>query len=108
MATTIGGKYGIYSMPKSSNASSSDVTGQLVTPQNTAAIPQAAKTGAPNPAICPKRHPKVAPTKRLGIIAPPLYPLHSVITVNIIFSANAAKKTFPSSASTITSMPVPR
>ena len=48
-----------------------DVRGQLVTPQNTLTIPQAAHNPTGSPNIGAKKLPSVAPTKRVGTISPP-------------------------------------
>ena len=51
-----------------------DVSGQLVTPQNTLTIPHAAHNPTGSPNIGAKKLPSVAPTKRVGTISPPLNP----------------------------------
>ena len=89
------------SYPKSSNAINIDVIGQFVTPQNTAAIPVAAHIEGEIPAICPKRHPNVAPTKNEGTISPPLNPASIVNAVKTIFHIKATGFTFPLTASSI-------
>ena len=48
-----------------------EVIGQFVTPQKTAAIPQAAQREGESPISCPAMHPKVAPTQKDGTISPP-------------------------------------
>ncbi len=48
--------------------------GQFVTPQKTLTMPTAAQRLGEKPIRFPKRHPKVAPTKKVGTISPPLNP----------------------------------
>ena len=69
---------------------SSDVIGQLVTPQNSEIIPTAAHSDGSKPVRLPNRHPKVAPMKKDGTISPPLKPAPRVSAVKMIFSRNAS------------------
>ena len=61
------------------------VIGQLVTPQNRAAIPAAADSPGDNPSRLPATHPNVAPMLNAGTISPPRYPARIVSDVRIIF-----------------------
>ena len=83
------------SKPNSSKLRSKDEIGEFVTPQNTAAIPQAAVRDGDKPVTCPNRQPNVAPTNRVGTISPPLKPQDKVIAVKIIFKRNAAGSVSP-------------
>ena len=47
-----------------------DVSGQFVTPQNSATIPLAAQMDGESPRICPRTQPKVAPIQNDGTISP--------------------------------------
>ena len=57
--------------PNISKAIISAVTGQLVTPQNTAAAPRAEQSGEGSPQTCANRFPKAAPVNSDGTISPP-------------------------------------
>ena len=52
--------------------------------------------------------PKVAPTKKVGTISPPLNPPAKVTAVNRILSRKAAHMTFPSMACSMICIPEPR
>ena len=75
---------------------SSDVIGQLVTPQNSEIMPTAVHSDGSKPVRLPNRHPKVAPMKKDGTISPPLKPAPRVSAVKMIFSRNASGLTEPS------------
>ena len=62
-----------------------EVSGQLVTPQNTLTIPHAAHKPIGSPNTGAKKLPRVAPTKSVGTISPPLNPPPNVMAVNSIF-----------------------
>ena len=64
-------QYSIDSAPNISIERIKDVIGQLVTPQNTETIPQAAQSPTGSPKIGARKLPRVAPTKRVGTISPP-------------------------------------
>ena len=66
-----------------------EVIGQFVTPQKTAAIPQAAQREGESPISCPAMHPKVAPTQKDGTISPPRKPAFIVSAVRSIFQKKA-------------------
>ena len=66
-----------------------EVIGQFVTPQKTAAIPQAAQREGESPISCPAMHPKVAPTQNDGTISPPRKPAFIVSAVRSIFQKKA-------------------
>lgn len=101
-------KYGIASMPNNSNAISSEVNGQFVTPQKTAIIPSAANMDGERCRIEPYRQPNVAPIKNEGTISPPLNPAAIVRTVNNSFIKNAYQTTFPESARIKIGIPAPK
>lgn len=65
---------------------SSDVIGQLVTPQNSEIMPTAAHSDGSKPVRLPNRHPKVAPMKKDGTISPPLKPAPRVSAVKMILA----------------------
>ena len=67
---------------------SSDVIGQLVTPQNSEIMPTAVHSDGSKPVRLPNRHPNVAPMKKDGTISPPLKPAPRVSAVKMIFSRN--------------------
>lgn len=79
------------SYPNNSNAIIRAETGQLVTPTNKAARPQAAHKDGANPAAIPTTHPKEAPMDMVGTISPPLNPAPRTMAVNTI-----SKERFPS------------
>ncbi len=85
-----------------------DVRGQLVTPQNTLTIPQAAHKPIGRPNIGARKLPSVAPTKRVGTISPPLNPPPSVAAVNIIFRINTYHAQLDKKLDAITGAPAPR
>ena len=106
---TVSRTNGMDSNPNNSKLKNMDEIGQFVTPQKTAAIPQAAASAGDRPVICPNRHPKVAPTNNVGTISPPRNPHPNVTAVNMIFNKNADAATFPSmTARSTTSIPAPR
>ena len=82
--------YGIAWKPNISKARKTVATGQLVTPTNRAAVPQAAQRAGSIPKSCPAAAPKVAPTHMVGTISPPLKPAPKTAPVNIIFIRNAS------------------
>lgn len=86
---------------------SSDVIGQLVTPQNSEIMPTAVHSDGSKPVRLPNRHPKVAPMKKDGTISPPLKPAPRVSAVKMIFSRNASGLTEPSILLWMTLIPVP-
>ena len=79
-----------------------------MTPQNTLTMPQAAHkpTGSPN--IGARKLPKVAPTKSVGTISPPLNPPPRVTAVNIILSRKTYHAQLVTKLSAIISAPAPR
>ena len=85
-----------------------DVTGQLVTPQNTVTIPQAAHKPTGRPNTGPKKLPRVAPIKRVGTISPPLNPPPRVMAVNKIFKIHAHYTLCVTKLWSIISVPAPR
>mgnify|MGYP007071178990 CR=1 FL=1 len=86
---------------------SSDVIGQLVTPQNSEIMPTAVHSDGSKPVRLPNRHPNVAPMKKDGTISPPLKPAPRVSAVKMIFSRNASGLTEPSILLWMTLIPVP-
>ena len=71
--------------------------GQLVTPQNRAAIPEAAHKEGESPTSCPITQPKVAPIQKEGTISPPRKPAFMVIAVRISFHRKSKGRVCPSS-----------
>jgi hypothetical protein len=65
-------KYSTSVNPNSSTAINKEDKGQFVTPQKTHTIPIAAQSIGLNPHKLPNRQPNVAPTKKAGMISPPL------------------------------------
>ena len=65
--------------------------GQLVTPQKTAAIPQAAQIDGEIPIRLPITQPKVAPMQKEGTISPPRNPARIVSAVSTIFQKKAKR-----------------
>lgn len=72
-------------MPNISIERTKDVTGLLVTPQNTLTMPHATHTGRGMWNRGARKLPRVAPTTSEGTISPPLNPLPRVMEVKIIF-----------------------
>ena len=85
-----------------------DVSGQLVTPQNTLTIPHAAHKVGEKPVNVPKRQPKLAPIKKVGTISPPLNPPPKVTAVNSIFKRNTYHAQLVTKLLAIISEPAPR
>ena len=67
----------------------------------------AAQKDGERPINGPKRHPNVAPTKKVGTISPPLYPAPIVRAVNSIFKKKASGTTCPSMACSMVCIPAP-
>src|SRR5699024_9471738 len=95
-------------VPNSSAARINEVSGQFVTPQNSATIPTDALNDGEISAICPNRQPNVAPTKNEGTISPPLKPPPSVTAVKSILAKHAYHTTLPAIASVIVPVPSPK
>ena len=81
-------------MPKSSKLISSELSGQVVTPQNGATRPSAAEKGRAQPDEPPEKQPKVAPTKTWGRSRRPK-PAPMVTAVKRILSAKASGRVCP-------------
>jgi hypothetical protein len=81
-------QYLIDDAPNISIESKIEVIGQLVTPQKTATIPHAAHNPTGRPKTEARKLPRVAPTKSVGTISPPLNPPPRVMAVNMIFRIN--------------------
>ena len=79
----------------------------MVTPQNSAPIPTAARSGAGSPRKGAIAAPSVAPINQVGTISPPLYPQDSGRVVTIILSKNALSPIVaPVKQDSITAAPV--
>ena len=92
------------SPPNSSTLRVKEATGQLMTPQNSATSPTAAAKDGSIPSNGPTTQPKVAPTKKVGTISPPLKPAPSVRAV----SRSLNKKAYQSASPCwMTCMPAP-
>ena len=85
-----------------------DVSGQLVTPQNMPTMPQAAHKPTGRPKRGAMALPKVAPTKKVGMISPPLKPPLRVMAVKSILSKNTYHCCGLLKLSLIISVPAPR
>ena len=75
---------------------SSDVIGQLVTPQNSEIMPTAVHSDGSKPVRLPNRHPNVAPMKKDGTISPPLKPAPRVSAVSYthLYSKGSGKAVY--------------
>ena len=62
-----------------------EVSGQLVTPQNTLTIPHAAHKPIGSPNTGAKKLPRDAPTKTVGTISQPLNTQPNVMAINNLF-----------------------
>ena len=84
-------------------------SGQFATPQKQATMPTAAAKPGARPSSGPITQPKVAPTKKVGTISPPLYPAPRVRAVRAILSTKArAEGVVPcSTAAVMTPTPAP-
>ena len=74
-----------------------EVSGQFVTPQKTATIPDAAQMEGSIPRSVPSTQPKVAPIQKEGTISPPLKPAFIVMAVRISFQRKSRGLASPSS-----------
>ena len=84
---TVGIKYQNPTPENSSKPSAIEASGQSVTPQNSKTIPSAAPKGTDSPKIVAQNAPKVAPTKKVGTISPPLNPKPTEMQVKSSFKA---------------------
>ncbi len=98
----------IVDAPNISIDSIRDVSGQLVTPQKTLTIPQAAHNPIGRPNIGARKLPSVAPTKSVGTISPPLNPPPKVTAVKSIFSRKTYHAQLLTKLPAIMSEPAPR
>ena len=85
-----------------------EVSGQLVTPQNTLTIPHAAHKPIGSPNTGAKKLPRVAPTKSVGTISPPLNPPPNVMAVNSIFKIKTYHEQLVIKLAAIIGAPAPR
>jgi len=81
--------------------------GQLVAPQNTAAMAIAPPKPWGIPSRGPTVVPKAAPVKRTGTISPPRKPEPRVTAVKRIFSRKASGMVSPASMARMTASPAP-
>lgn len=86
----------------------SEVSGQFVTPQNTLTIPQAAQSPIGSPISGARKLPRVAPTKSVGTISPPLNPPPRVMAVKSIFNKNTYQAQRIRKLLSMTDVPAPR
>ena len=85
-----------------------EVSGQLVTPQNTLTMPHAAHKPTGRPNIGARKLPSVAPTKSVGTISPPLKPPPRVAAVKSIFRIKTYQAQLLIKLEAIIGAPAPR
>lgn len=94
--------------PNISIVNMKEVSGQLVTPQNTLTIPHASHKPIGSPNTGAKKLPRVAPTKSVGTISPPLNPPPNVMAVNSIFKIKTYHEQLVIKLAAIIGAPAPR